>query len=42
MQRHPQVLDGKYAQIVYRDYVQSAEAPSTLTGTTGSDFQTSQ
>ncbi|MEP4197233.1 MAG: OmpA family protein [Aliishimia sp.] len=27
---HPLVLDGKYAQIVYRDYVASADAPSTL------------
>jgi peptidoglycan-associated lipoprotein len=29
--RHPSVLDGKYAQIVYRDYVASAVAPTTLT-----------
>ncbi len=28
--RHPTVLDGKYAQIVYRDYVESAAATSTL------------
>ena len=28
---HPLVLDGKYAQIIYRDYVQSAVAPTTLT-----------
>lgn len=27
---NPLVLDGKYAQIVYRDYVQSAAAPSEL------------
>lgn len=27
---HPLVLDGKYAQIVYRDYVTSAAAESTL------------
>lgn len=31
MQRHPSVLDGKYAQIIYRDYVASAVAPTTLT-----------
>lgn len=33
---HPLVLDGKYAQIVYRDYVRSSAAESTLTtlGTT--------
>lgn len=31
--RHPTVLDGKYAQIIYRDYVKSAEAPTTVTTT---------
>ncbi len=39
---HPSVLDGKYAQIVYRDYVQSAQAQSGLTGISGSDFRTEQ
>ncbi|MEM8655238.1 MAG: OmpA family protein [Pseudomonadota bacterium] len=39
---HPTVLDGKYAQIIYRDYVQSAEAPTTLSGTSNADFQTGQ
>ncbi|WP_299611434.1 OmpA family protein [uncultured Tateyamaria sp.] len=39
---HPSVLDGKYAQIVYRDYVESAEATSGLSGTSGSEFQTDQ
>lgn len=29
--RHPTVLDGKYAQIIYRDYIKSAEAPTTVT-----------
>jgi outer membrane protein OmpA-like peptidoglycan-associated protein len=30
MKRHPTVLDGKYAQIIYREYVDSAtEAPPT-------------
>jgi len=28
--RHPTVLDGKYAQIIYRDYVASAVASNTL------------
>ena len=28
---NPLVMDGKYAQIVYRDYVQSAVVPTTLT-----------
>ncbi|MEP1765338.1 MAG: OmpA family protein [Sulfitobacter sp.] len=30
VKRHPTVLDGKYAQIVYRDYVRSSVAASTL------------
>lgn len=30
VKRHPTVLDGKYAQIVYRDYVNSAVSPATL------------
>lgn len=29
--RHPTVLDGRYAQIIYRDYVASAIAPTQLT-----------
>lgn len=39
VKRHPTVLDGKYAQIIYRDYVRSAEPisrigdePPTLSG----------
>ncbi|KIN60271.1 OmpA family protein [Sulfitobacter noctilucae] len=28
--RHPTVMDGKYAQIIYRDYVASATAPTAL------------
>ena len=40
VKRHPSVLDGKYAQIVYRDYVQSARSPQELSGITGSDFAT--
>lgn len=32
VKRHPTVLDGKYAQIIYRDYVQSAVVDTTLTG----------
>ncbi|KIN73396.1 OmpA family protein [Sulfitobacter guttiformis] len=31
--RHPTVMDGKYAQIIYRDYVASAVAPTTLSTT---------
>lgn len=32
VKRHPTVLDGKYAQIIYRDYVASAVPSSQLTG----------
>ena len=33
VQRHPNILDGKYAAVVYRGYVnESAAVPSTLTG----------
>ncbi|WP_415921218.1 OmpA family protein [Tateyamaria sp. SN6-1] len=39
---HPNVLDGKYAQIVYRDYVDSAQAPSQLSGIVGADLRTEQ
>jgi hypothetical protein len=27
---NPQIMDGKYAQVVYREYVESAVPPSTL------------
>ena len=30
--RHPTVMDGKYAQIIYRDFVESAVAETGLTG----------
>jgi peptidoglycan-associated lipoprotein len=42
VQSHPTVLDGKYAQIVYRDYVKSAQAPTGLTGITGADLRTEE
>lgn len=29
---HPSVLDGRYGEVIYREYVQSAQAVSTLTG----------
>ena len=41
-QRHPTVLDGKYAQIIYRDYIKSAEARTGLTGISGAEFSTEQ
>ncbi len=30
VKRHPTVMDGKYAQIIYRDYVRSSVAATTL------------
>jgi hypothetical protein len=32
VQSHPSVLDGKYAQIIYRDYITSAQSQTVLTG----------
>lgn len=32
VRRHPTILDGKYAQVVYREYVESATSVSGLTG----------
>lgn len=37
--RHPTVLDGKYAQIIYREYVESATAKTTLGKTSISEVQ---
>ena len=36
VKRHPTVLDGKYAQVIFREYVESAESATTLTGRQGS------
>ncbi len=37
---HPSVIDGKYAAIVYREYVNSAVPRSGLTGISGDSFKT--
>lgn len=42
VQSSPTVLDGKYAQIIYRDYVKSGEPPSQLQGIAGADLRTEQ
>jgi len=42
VRNHPQVLDGKYAAIIYRDYVESGVAPTGLSGITGDDLKTSE
>lgn len=39
---HPTVLEGKYAEIIYRDYINSAVPPSQLTTIQGTDFQAGQ
>ena len=31
LKRHPTVLDGKYAKIIYREYLESAVPATTLT-----------
>lgn len=33
--RHPNILDGKYGQVIYRDYVESGVAETGLSGTEG-------
>lgn len=38
VKNHPTVLDGKYAQIVYREYVVSATSPTTLVATSDSSL----
>jgi outer membrane protein OmpA-like peptidoglycan-associated protein len=42
VQSDPTVLDGQYAQIIYRDYIASGVPPSQLTGITGADLRTEQ
>ncbi len=42
VQNHPTVLNGKYAQIVWRDYVESAVPPTDLSGISSSEFATGQ
>ncbi len=40
VQSHRSVLDGKYASIIYRDYIKSAEAPTGLSTISGSELST--
>lgn len=35
---HPTVLDGKYAEVIYREYVRSATPPTAVSGIDGSNF----
>ncbi len=36
--RHPTVLNGRYAEIIFREYVELATAPRATEGITGDDF----
>ena len=40
VETNPLVLNGKYAEIVFREYIASAGPKSTLDGTSGADFST--
>lgn len=40
--RHPTLLDGKYAEVVYREYVESAVPKTGITQRSGNGFGTSQ
>lgn len=40
VRNHPTVLDGKYAQVIYREYINSAVPPTKLSGISGADFET--
>ncbi|MBA83845.1 OmpA family protein [Thalassobius sp. S69A] len=42
VKRHASLLDGKYAEVIYREYIASAKPPSTLGGIQGTEFQTTQ
>lgn len=42
LQRHPTVMNGKYAEVVFREYVESATYAQQLTSITGSEFATGQ
>ncbi|SMY06590.1 OmpA family protein [Flavimaricola marinus] len=39
---HPSVLNGKYAEIIFREYIVSAEVPATIGGITGAELGTSE
>ncbi len=40
VQNHPTVLNGKYAQVIFREYVESATEPTTVPETIGADVAT--
>lgn len=42
VQNHPGVLNGRYAEVIFREYVVSGRPQSGLSGTAGTDFNTAQ
>ncbi len=38
--RHPTVMNGRYAEIIFREYVESATSPTGLGGISGSELST--
>lgn len=36
VQNHPMVLNGKYAEVIFREYIGAADAPATVTSADGS------
>ena len=42
VKRHPTILDGKYAEVIYREYIASAVPATTLTGIESSSGSTGQ
>jgi peptidoglycan-associated lipoprotein len=42
VERHPSIMDGKYAEVVYREYIKSAQPRTGLSEIVGSDFQTTE
>lgn len=42
LERHPTVMNGKYAEVVFREYVVGAVPPPQLAGTSGAELSTSQ
>lgn len=42
VEKNPALLDGKYAEVIYREYITSAKPPTTLSGISGTDFTTNE
>ena len=42
VKRHPSILDGKYAEVVYREYIRSARPETGLSSIEGAEFATTQ